>query len=289
MNPLPYYLGAPLWANKAWKGCFFSNTARPADFLAQYAGFFNAVEGNTTFYSVPSAAMVQRWLASTPAGFHFSFKFPRTITHEAHLQHCAAEVTAFLARMAPLGERLQPFMIQLPGRFGPESLTVLTQFLDTLPTDYRYAVEVRHPAFFTDPACRVAYDRELEARGVDRVIFDSRPVHAAPALDQPTREAQERKPRLPVQLDVTASRPLLRYIGHPVLAENRCWLLPWAAQTARWLADGLVPHVFLHTPGNLEVPALAQLFHALLQERLPDLPPLPAFPAASQGGSDLLL
>ncbi|HPQ96401.1 MAG: DUF72 domain-containing protein [Thiothrix sp.] len=288
-NPLPYYLGAPLWANKDWKGGFFSNAARPADFLAEYARFFNAVEGNTTFYSVPSAAMVQRWRASTPAGFRFSFKFPRTITHEARLQHCGADVRAFLTRMEPLGERLQPFMIQLPGRFGPDSLPVLARFLEALPMDHAYAVEVRHPAFFTDPVCRAAYDRMLEAQGMDRVIFDSRPVHSATALDQPTREAQERKPRLPVQLDVTASRPLLRYIGHPVLVENRRWLLPWAAQTARWLEAGLVPYVFLHTPDNREAPALAQLFHALLQERLPHLPPLPVFPVQDGPGSHGLL
>lgn len=54
MDALPYYLGLPLWANAHWKGNLFRNAAKPAEFLAQYAQVFNAVEGNTTFYSVPS-------------------------------------------------------------------------------------------------------------------------------------------------------------------------------------------------------------------------------------------
>ena len=66
MQPLPYYLGLPLWSNTHWKGSLFGADAKPADFLAQYAQVFNAVEGNTTFYAVPSAEMVSRWLAMTP-------------------------------------------------------------------------------------------------------------------------------------------------------------------------------------------------------------------------------
>ncbi len=106
MKSRPYYIGAPLWALKEWKGRFFTKSAKPADFLRQYAQFFNAVEGNTTFYSVPSEEMVSRWLESTPDTFRFSFKFPRTISHYHKLQHCDAEVAEFLKRLEPLGERL---------------------------------------------------------------------------------------------------------------------------------------------------------------------------------------
>lgn len=279
MDSLPYYLGAPLWALKEWKGGFFTQDAKPAEFLAQYAQFFNAVEGNTTFYSVPSAKMVARWLEATPDTFRFSFKFPRTITHYQKLQQCDAEVTAFLQRMEPLGERLNNFMIQLPGSFSPALLGVLERFLKKLPTDYGYAVEVRHADFFTQTAVRGDYNRRLRELGVDRVIFESRPVHAAPALDQATQEAHERKPRLPVQLDTTAGVPVLRYIGHPLAGENPRWLEPWAAQTVRWIEAGLTPRIFLHTPDNQQVPALARQFHGYVQARLEGIADLPAFPA----------
>lgn len=56
----PLYLGCPLWGHGGWAGRFYTAGARPADFLRQYATVFNAVEGNTTFYSLPSADAVGR-------------------------------------------------------------------------------------------------------------------------------------------------------------------------------------------------------------------------------------
>lgn len=277
MAVLPYYLGLPLWANAHWKGTLFSADARPAEFLAQYARVFNAVEGNTTFYSVPSADMVLRWANAIPTTFRFSFKFPRTISHQHHLIHAAKETQEFLQRMEPLGQRLNGLMLQLPAGFSPSDMPLLATFLRSLPADYPYAVEVRHPAFFTHTESRATYNALLEKLGVDRVIFDSRPLHSAPPLDAATREAQSRKPRLPVQLDATAERPVLRYIGHPQLEANHVWLERWAAQTARWLAEGKRPRIFLHTPDNNLAPQLARLFHTQLQVRVPGLPDLAAF------------
>lgn len=287
MESRPYYIGAPLWALKEWKGTFFTKNAKPAEFLEQYAQFFNAVEGNTTFYSVPSEKMVNRWLESTPETFRFSFKFPRTITHYQKLQQTDTEVTEFLTRLEPLGERLNNFMIQLPGSFSPSMTGILERFLRKLPKDYHYAVEVRHADFFTQPVIRKNYNALLSEMGVDRVIFESRPVHAAPALDQATQEAHERKPRLPVQLDTTDQSPVLRYIGHPVSEENTKWLEPWAAQTVRWIEAGLTPRIFLHTPDNRQVPELARTFNNYVQARLKSVDDLPAFPGEPK--SDLLL
>ncbi|HRJ51609.1 MAG TPA: DUF72 domain-containing protein [Candidatus Thiothrix moscowensis] len=287
MNPLPYYLGLPLWANAHWKGSLFRADARPAEFLAQYARVFNAVEGNTTFYSTPSSEMVLRWMAATPDTFRFSCKFPRAITHQHHLIHARKEALEFLQRMEPLGQRLNGLMIQLPASFSPDELPMLETFLRDLPADYQYAVEVRHPAFFTDTPVRATYNALLEKLGVDRVIFESRPLHAALPMDEATREAQTRKPRLPVQLDATAERPVLRYIGHPVLADNHAWLDRWVAQTARWIREGKRPRIFLHTPDNQLAPELALMFHQQLQEKLPGLADLPAF-ATEIGQASLL-
>lgn len=284
MISIPYYLGAPLWAVNEWKGEFYTKKAKPAEYLQQYAQFFNAVEGNTTFYATPSEAMVERWLASTPETFRFSFKFPRVITHEYKLQGVSTETTAFLERMQPLGQRLNGFMIQLSSSFSPAMLGALEDFIKSLPPTYKYAVEVRHPAFFTDAAIRQHYNELLQSLNVDRIIFDSRPVHSAPVLDEATKEAQRKKPRLPVQLDTTAQAPMLRYIGHPMLEENKKFLEPWVAQTARWLEAGMKPYIYLHTPSNVQVPLLAQQFHALLQQRVAGLPDLPAFPYEQNAG-----
>lgn len=265
--PKHYYLGAPLWALPAWKGTLFTANAKPAEFLEQYAEHFNAVEGNTTFYATPSETNVDRWLHSTPDTFRFSFKFPKDITHKAHLVNVTEATNAFLKRLAPLGQRLH-YLIQLPASFKPAELPKLEAFIKQLPTEYTYAVEVRHPEFFTKAPQRQALNEVLAHLKVDRVIFDSRAVHAAPKIDQATEEAQLKKPRLPVQLDTTALQPMLRHIGHPIQTDNEPWLLPWVAQTARWIQEGKTPFIYLHTPSNVGVPEVAQWFQEQVNQRL---------------------
>src|SRR2546430_1823836 len=49
-----YYLGCPGWGVKSWVGRLFPTSTRPTEFLERYARVFNTVEGNTTFYALPT-------------------------------------------------------------------------------------------------------------------------------------------------------------------------------------------------------------------------------------------
>ncbi len=120
-----YYLGCPMWGLKDWLGTLYRRRSQPRTFLEQYAGVFNTVEGNTTFYSLPSPESVERWRQATPEGFRFCFKFPRRITHEKGLRGAGPETAELLRRLEPLGERLGTFMLQLPPAFGPERTPLL--------------------------------------------------------------------------------------------------------------------------------------------------------------------
>ena len=57
-----YFLGCPIWGNKEWVGELFAPDVVQKDFLRQYASVFNTVEGNTTFYGLPSEKAALRWL-----------------------------------------------------------------------------------------------------------------------------------------------------------------------------------------------------------------------------------
>ena len=50
----PLGVGCPMWANREWVGSHLPADTAPGDELAAYAGVCNAVEGNTTFYGLPS-------------------------------------------------------------------------------------------------------------------------------------------------------------------------------------------------------------------------------------------
>src|SRR5687768_7666922 len=129
---------------KSWIGRLFPAGTKATDFLPRYAEVFNTVEGNTTFYALPTPDTVARWRDQVPDAFRFCFKFPRTITHDKLLVDCAAEVAEFLDRIAPLAGKLGTLMLQLPPRFGPGQLPQLAAFVDVLPREHAYAVELRH-------------------------------------------------------------------------------------------------------------------------------------------------
>ena len=189
-----YYLGCPAWGLKEWVGNLYTADARPREYLEQYARVFNTVEGNTTFYSLPSPETVQRWRDAVPESFRFCFKLPREITHYQGLVGAAADTRRFFVRMAPLEERLGVFMIQLPPTFGPERLDVLDHFLETLPGEYRYAVELRHPGFFAPEASDRVHEL-LFARGCERVVMDTRGLRAGDPEHPEVRAARHAKPQ----------------------------------------------------------------------------------------------
>ena len=96
------------------------------------------------FYAIPRASLVERWHENTPEGFVFSAKFPKVITHDKRLQDCEKETSSFLEAMQPLGDKLRPLVLQFDYTFRFDQFDVLERFLDQLPTENRYAVEIRH-------------------------------------------------------------------------------------------------------------------------------------------------
>ncbi len=278
MTAPPYHLGCPIWSNPDWNSRLYSADARRGDWLRQYASVFTAVEGNSTFYGLPKPAVVARWREETGGAFRFCFKFPRRISHELRLCHADAETHEFLKRLLPLEERLGPLFLQLHQDFGPPALPTLAAYLDGLPTSLAYAVEVRHPDFFAKGEAEKALNRLLHDRGMDRVCLDSRALFTARPDAVATREAQARKPRLPVHPLALGPQPLVRYIGHPEVEENRQYLAQWAGKIAQWLSEGRRPVFFTHTPDNQRAPELAERFHAALQEHRPELPNLAPWP-----------
>lgn len=270
---LPYFLGCPSWNEPAWRGSFYPADVRPADTLEHYARVFNAVEGNTTFYARPSVATLQLWAERMPGHFRFCAKLPRDISHEGDLRDRIGATGEFLRLLEPLGARVAPLLLQLPASFGPQRLGELADWLDTF-SHRAIAVEVRNAAFFARGEEEKALNRLLHARGVERICLDSRALFACESDDPAVLHAQSKKPRVPVRPTAFSASPQVRFIGGPDLDANQRYLDPWLDKVADWIGEGLVPHVFLHTPDNHLAAAQAQRFHAGLMSRLPGLPAL---------------
>ena len=154
------HVGCAMWTHAPWQGRYLPGSLPPRDRLRAYATWCNAVEGNTTFYAVPTAGTVRSWAEQTAPDFRFILKLPKSITHERRLADVGDPLRAFLGAIEPLGGRAHALWIQLPPSLSPAGLGALAGFLRRLPREYRYCVEVRHRAFFADPRS----ERQLERR-----------------------------------------------------------------------------------------------------------------------------
>lgn len=263
--PYPYFLGCPQWQHADWKRALPAGQSP----LHRYSQVFNSVEGNATFYATPSLEQCKQWRTQVPDDFRFLFKFPRHITHDQMLTGASSQVREFLALLDPLQDVLGPLLVQLPPTFGPERLDTLWHLIDSLTSPLTCTVEVRHPAFFTKGTAERDLNRGLRQRNISRVSFDTRALFSAPPTNEATRDAQRKKPRLPVHLLPTEAPPVVRYIGHPDLQANQPFLAPWVDRITNWITEGRRPYIFMHMPNNGDALALARLWNELLSERLP--------------------
>ncbi|WP_096699283.1 DUF72 domain-containing protein [Polaromonas sp. AER18D-145] len=142
--------------------------------LQRYARRFNAVEINSSFYRSHQPATYERWAAAVPAGFRFSVKLPKTITHEKRLQGCAPLLHSFLAEAACLGERLGCLLVQLPPSLALDTRAA-SGFLHTLRKQNTgpVALEPRHASWFEPPADALLRSFEVARVLADPVLFEA--------------------------------------------------------------------------------------------------------------------
>ena len=247
--------------------------------LHHYSQTFNTVEGNSTFYATPTADTLHRWSEQAEEGFRFALKFPKSITHESILQNVEAETDLLLQGLAVLQEhgRLGPTFLQFSDRFGPEHIGRLDRYLERLPAEFPFAVEVRHPGFF-EGAVEQELHQILASRNIDRVIFDSRPLYSAAPSDQSELESQGRKPKLPIRTAATGAHPFLRLVGRNDVVAVDPWIEEWVGVVLDWIRQGKIPYLFMHAPNYEFSPALASRFYARLAREIPGLEAELSFP-----------
>jgi uncharacterized protein YecE (DUF72 family) len=166
-------IGSCAWSFDDWRGVFYPNDLPESHWLEFYAGYFPAVEVDSTFHAAPSEATVRRWTETTPASFRFTCKLPRQITHICRLRDCRAELSSFLRAIELLGPKLQVILIQLPPSLTPaDGKHALRKFLAQLPRDFRFAVEFRHAGWH-----RPQFIRLVEKYRICWVWADTTPLN----------------------------------------------------------------------------------------------------------------
>ena len=192
-------VGTAGWSAREW----YPAGLPPLDRLSWYAQRFEGVEGDSTFYALPSRRTVARWAAITPPAFTFDIKLHRLLSrHAAPLSSLPTdlrpeaevnergrviltpELEAAMCRrtwqtVEPLhaAGKLSSFLLQLTPAFNPaeHQLTELEPVLDAF-APVPVAIELRHRDWLRDPDKTLDWFRSA---GASFVCVD------APAVDAP--------------------------------------------------------------------------------------------------------
>ncbi|OUJ71657.1 DUF72 domain-containing protein [Hymenobacter crusticola] len=244
------FVGCPIWTNKAWLGSYFPAGIKDTDYLHHYARQFNSIELNTTHYRIPDAPTVRKWRDATPAGFQFCPKLPQSISHDRELYNADDLTTTFCRAISGLDDRLGWTFLQLPPTFGPEHLPRLERYLLDFPDYVPLAVELRHPAWFSDPGLRESVFAMLEALGKTLVISD-----VAGRRDV-------------MHMRLTTPVAFIRFNGHGLIPSDYARADAWAERLAAWLGAGLqTAYFFVHQKDIMHSPLWTQYFLEKLNAR----------------------
>jgi uncharacterized protein YecE (DUF72 family) len=146
----PVHVGCSGWNYKDWRERVYPKGCPASRWLEHYAGLFDTVEINSTFYRLASRAAAENWVRQTPPGFVFAAKASRYMTHIKKLTELEQGVPRYYERIEPLREsgKLGPIVWQLAPWFKRDD-DRLASALEKLPGG-RHCFEFRHPTWFTE-------------------------------------------------------------------------------------------------------------------------------------------
>jgi len=132
-------IGTSGWVYAHWRGVFYPADLPQRDWFSFYAGSFDTVEINNSFYRLPPAATFETWRQQAPAGFVYAVKASRYLTHLKKLKDPEAPLTRFFEHAGGLGRTLGPVLYQLPPHWRV-NLPRFEHFLASLPAGKTHVV-----------------------------------------------------------------------------------------------------------------------------------------------------
>ena len=208
-------IGTSGWEYRHWAGRFYPRQLSRDRWLEHYAGEFDSVELNNSFYRLPDAEQFALWGRRVPSGFRFAVKASRYLTHIKRLREPAEPIERFWTRARHLGSRLGPVLYQLPPRWSPDPKR-LEVFLTSVPGEPQ-AVEFRDPRWYGAATYRL-----LEGAGVALCLHDMPGSATQPAPVGPFAY---------VRFHGAGAKYGGSYSSHSLNA--------WADRMAAWAAGGL--------------------------------------------------
>ncbi|HET9443373.1 MAG TPA: DUF72 domain-containing protein [Acidimicrobiales bacterium] len=150
-------VGCSGWIYRHWRGAVYPETLSQKQWFGHYAGLFDTVEVNNSFYRLPTEAAAEGWRAQAPPGFVYALKLGAFGSHRMKLRDAASWLPNHLDRLDRLGPAAGPTLVQLPPRWRRDAER-LEEFLAVATGaggGRRWAVEVREPSWLHDDVYEV--------------------------------------------------------------------------------------------------------------------------------------
>ncbi len=156
------FVGTSGFTYKHWgNGTFYPKGLSPGKWLEFYAGRFNTVELNVTFYRLPAEDTFRSWRKRTPDTFRFAIKGSRFITHVKRLNDCREPLKLYFKRARFLKEKLSVVLWQLPPQFKKDTQR-LSDFVRLLKRykSVRHTFEFRDETWFNEDVYGLLHDAD---------------------------------------------------------------------------------------------------------------------------------
>lgn len=141
------YIGTSGWLYKHWNGRFYPEKSNAKQQWEHYSKHFDTIEINNSFYKLPPPSVFEGWYENSPKKMLFAVKANRFITHMRKLTQPEEPITRLFGSITALKEKLGPILFQLPPKWKV-NVTRFKEFLEALPTGYKYAFEFRNDTWY---------------------------------------------------------------------------------------------------------------------------------------------
>jgi len=194
--------------------------------LTYYAHSENSIEINSSFYKLPQAKTIARWITEVPLDFRFTFKLWKDITHKKDLLFNAEELIRFMKVITTAEEKMGCLLVQFPPNLQANALPQLKELLKILQTfNWPVAVEFRHRSWYQGAVYQL-----LASYQVAMVIQD--------------------KPQAPTPMEVTSNKFVyLRFhgpAGDYKGSYSDDFLYEYAIYINEWLQEGRTIYAYFN-------------------------------------------
>lgn len=224
------YVGCAKWGRKEWVGKIYPQNAKEKNFLEYYVQHYNSIELNATHYKVYGEKEVKAWVDKAGTkNFKFCPKMYQGVTHRGSLTGKDFILSEFLQGIIVLGEHLGPVFIQVSEAFSPKRKEELFTFLYSLPKDFQFFLEVRHPDWFGKEDQRNELFNTLKKIGMGIIITDT----------SGRRDC--------AHMHLTIPKAFIRFVGNSLHPTDYVRIDIWVARIKYWLDNGLRElYFFMH-------------------------------------------